>query len=50
MLEKIRKDLYDDMGDGYGSIENWNTYKVKDMSGLFNNKEGFNKIFQLECV
>ena len=43
MLEKIKKDLYDDMADGYGSIENWNTYIVEDMLELFYGKKDFNR-------
>ena len=32
MCNKIDKEEYDDIGDGYGSIENWNTSQITNMS------------------
>ena len=40
---KIRHDKFDNMNDGYGAIEDWNTSKITDMSWLFRNKWEFNR-------
>ena len=43
MDKKIKNNEYEDMNDGYGKIEDWNTSKITDMSKLFEYKYNFNK-------
>ena len=43
MKSKIKKDEFDNMNDGYGSIEQWDTSQITDMSNLFLNKFNFNR-------
>ena len=35
MLLKIKNSDFEDMKDGYGSIENWNVQNVTDMNNMF---------------
>ena len=43
MRNKIKNKEFEDMKDGYGSIENWNVYNVQDMSSMFYNCLNFNQ-------
>ena len=43
MDDKIDDNKFDNMNDGYGAIENWNTSRITDMSYLFGFKKNFNK-------
>ena len=43
MKLKIKNSDFEDMKDGYGSIENWNVQNVTDMCGIFSNCYYFNR-------
>ena len=43
MKLKIKNKEFEDMKDGYGSIENWNVQKVQDMSNMFAEYYNFNQ-------
>ena len=36
MDDKIKREEYDDIGDGYGSIENWNTFNDFNKENIIN--------------
>ena len=40
---KIKYDKLNNMNDGYGAIEYWNTSQITNMSNLFKNKYEFNR-------
>ena len=43
MLLKIKNSDFEDMKDGYGSIENWNVSNITDMSSMFYYCTNFNQ-------
>ena len=43
MKQKIKNKEFQDMKDGYGSIENWNVSNILNMSHMFDNCHNFNQ-------